>query len=39
MADTIAATGAAATPATGKTPSKGIAQNFDAFLLLLTTQL
>jgi flagellar basal-body rod modification protein FlgD len=42
MADAITSTGsaaAAATAATGKTPSKGIAQNFDAFLLLLTTQL
>jgi flagellar basal-body rod modification protein FlgD len=40
MADAVTSTGsAAATAATGKAPSKGIAQNFDAFLLLLTTQL
>ncbi|HEX8662702.1 MAG TPA: flagellar hook capping FlgD N-terminal domain-containing protein [Beijerinckiaceae bacterium] len=40
MADAITSTGsAAAAAATGKTPSKGIAQNFDSFLLLLTTQL
>ena len=40
MADAVTGTGsAAAAAATGKTPTKGIAQNFDAFLLLLTTQL
>ena len=41
MADAVTSTGSAAATAaaTGKTPSKGIAQNFDAFLLLLTTQL
>ncbi|HEX8167072.1 MAG TPA: flagellar hook capping FlgD N-terminal domain-containing protein [Beijerinckiaceae bacterium] len=42
MADAITSTGSAAASAaaaTGKTPPKGIAQNFDAFLLLLTTQL
>ncbi len=41
MADAITSTGAAAAAAasTGKTPSKGIAENFDSFLMLLTTQL
>jgi flagellar basal-body rod modification protein FlgD len=41
MADAVTTTGSAAATAaaTGKTPAKGIAQNFDAFLLLLTTQL
>src|SRR5215208_3664400 len=41
MADAITSTGAAAAAAasTGKTPSKGIAKNFDSFLMLLTTQL
>jgi flagellar basal-body rod modification protein FlgD len=42
MANAITSTGSATattTAATGKTPSKGIAQNFDSFLLLLTTQL
>jgi flagellar basal-body rod modification protein FlgD len=40
MAEAVTSAGsAAATAATGKTPPKGIAQNFDAFLLLLTTQL
>jgi flagellar basal-body rod modification protein FlgD len=40
MADAITSTGAsAATGAAAKTAGKGIAQNFDSFLLLLTTQL
>src|SRR5215203_4264714 len=41
MADAITSTGAtaAAAASTGKTPSKGIAENFDSFLMLLTTQL
>src|SRR3954464_8882093 len=41
MADAITSTGgtAAAAASTGKTPSKGIAENFDSFLTLLTTQL
>jgi len=41
MADAITSTGssAAAATASGKTASKGIAENFDSFLLLLTTQL
>src|SRR3954452_25189704 len=41
MADAITSTGgtAAAAASTGKTPSKGIAENFDSFLQLLTTQL
>ena len=40
MADAVTGTGsAAAAAAAGKTPTKGIAQNFDAFLLLLSTQL
>ncbi len=40
MADAITSTGAtAAAASTGKTATKGIAENFDSFLMLLTTQL
>src|ERR671911_1713530 len=40
MAEAVTSTGSgAAAAAATKSPTKGIAQNFDAFLLLLTTQL